>query len=920
MVRKSEAQRKGKTRLSAAIEAVANNPEEMLREHQASEQMDMAAEDWIGQSKQKYQNETSLYDDFVFYFRDIYRSSRPDSVVEGEDDPLQKIELSTDGVEELLCRFKGFLLFRLRRTPGHHGRDQITASTFKSWAVRLIDVSLRKLEMIDKGRGHLFSGWTKLGKEGLYSEIQGWVQSTVLEHNLSQVPPQRRFYGKTEAALCFKAIMDHADKPSNFPADLQKILYIQWLLNAGQRPGSALKSPGKDDFLRMRDITIKRDMQFIDGQADHRRWAWIVEMKIRNWKGYNDPTVPRDVQTIVCHATQVDQNLQFELATSLVPFMIFRDALSAVNSRGEQIPIRSVAEFLQTDQMLFVGVGDEPLFVTMAQGRGGLLLSPSSGSVPPLTTVSAAVFLGKVYSKAGLAAAGAYAFRYMKGDMIRIVHGRDAQGEALHHHAYGAGADVGYQNYSAGMQNTPVSRTMLEEFDETDRQRLIKAGFFQRRLWGDAMTSTIRALASAQAGPKHGDGPPKVGDEVQRALESDETYKSLGASIEEAIRIRKREQDACDADPDSTDKQLSLNAAIREVADLYRQRTALKTRVSADLTQKAVGRHREGLRKVAGGAYEEMQRAQEYLAGLDHTDQVTAQMLGTSTGLMRTMGASAELIAKIETALQASTDATGFDTDEGLQSKRNEPGPSRRASEGPSRSRSEVDVASLPGDASGSVDPTETAEPGAIDAEEELANGQSDLDEVQARRASIMLFYEGRLLAESRLTHVEDRWFDNGYCPFCPLEVAGLRESGKGSVLPVGGPFMKRKGDTWVRAPRSKETRKQVRRHLREAHGLIWAAIVAGGELPPFNTDVTSDDRWPTPEPEELAEIHALLDAPLHYTEEEIDEISAAFDWPLTCTDQEFAAAEEMLGGPVRRPTSPFDARVRVQHWTPYAP
>ncbi len=715
MVRKSEAQRKGKTRLAAAIEAAANNPEELLEEQQELERMNRAAEDWTSQSQREHQ---WLHDEFVEYFRVIYRSICPDGVVEGEDDPWQNIDFSTRGVDELLRRFKAFLGFKLRHTSESQGPARVTAATFKSWAVGLIIVSLRRLQLIDRERGRLFSEWTKLGQDGLYSKMQAWVQSTVREEKLARLPLKPRFYGRTEAALCFKAIMAHADSSSNFPADLQKILYIQWLLNAGQQSGSALKSSGKYNFLRMRNISIKRHLQFIDGQADHRRWGWNVEVEVQSWKGDNDLTVPRDVQNIVFQATEVDNNLQFELATSLVPLMIFRGALAAVDSRGEIIPIRSVAEFLQTDQMLFMGVGDEPLFVAMAQDEGGLQLKPSSGPVPPLTTESANIFLGEAFSQVGLAAAGAYAFRYMEGDM----------------------------------------------------------------------------------------------------------------------------------------------------------------------------------------------------ASLDHREQFAAQTLRASKGLMHSVGVGARLIAQIETTLQAPAGPTGRDIDEGQQSERNEPGPSRRASEGPgpSRNRSEVNMTGN--------DPDETTEPGPIDTDVELTDERSDMDEVQARRACIMLFYEGRLLAESRLTQVEDHWIDGGYCPFCPLELAGLCEPGSDSPVPVGGPFLKREGDTWLRAPRSKETRKQVRQHLRNKHGLIWAAIVAGGELPPFNTDVTSDDRWPTPEPEELAEIHALLDAPLHYTEEELEEISAAFDWPLTCTDEEFAAAEAMLGGPMQRPTSPFDARARVQRWIPYAP
>ncbi|SJX60040.1 uncharacterized protein SRS1_06417 [Sporisorium reilianum f. sp. reilianum] len=134
----------------------------------------------------------------------------------------------------------------------------------------------------------------------------------------------------------------------------------------------------------------------------------------------------------------------------------------------------------------------------------------------------------------------------------------------------------------------------------------------------------------------------------------------------------------------------------------------------------------------------------------------------------------------------------------------------------------------------------EPVEASSIDAEAEENDEGIAADVVQSHRASPTLADQGRLLADQRLVTVEEHWYESGYCPYCPLEVAGLCEPG--NDVPTGGPFLERQGNTWVRAPRSEAIRNEVRRHLRDKHAAVYATIVAGGELPPFNTDVTAFD------------------------------------------------------------------------------
>lgn len=253
------------------------------------------------------------------------------------------------------------------------------------------------------------------------------MQSTADSKSLRRRPPKKLFYGKWEASLCLHTIFAKAGSPNNFASNVQKALYIQWMLNHGERLGTVLKGSGKMQFLQLQDIVIKHETVTKWGQPPP--WSWIVEVQLSTWKGDIDLTVQTNIQTAVCHATRLRQNLQFEVATMLIPFLIFRKALAAVTSEGKKIAICSVSEFLVSNEMLFVSVSEEPLFVTMEWGFGGLMLD--SNPVLPLTTSSSAVALGKLYAEVSLAIPGAYTFQYKKGNMIKIIHGKTTQGEAL---------------------------------------------------------------------------------------------------------------------------------------------------------------------------------------------------------------------------------------------------------------------------------------------------------------------------------------------------------------------------------------------------------------------------------------------------------------------------------------------------------
>ena len=462
------------------------------------------------------------------------------------------------------------------------------AFTFKSWATGLVTVSLCQFKMINVSFGHLFLGWTSMGHNRLFSHLRSWVHSIIQTYDLRRLREKRHFYGKWEAALRLCVIFDKAVHPANFKLDLQKALYIQWCLNCGEWPGLALRG-GQDRFIWLQDITIRRVVGTTLEHGQH-MWAWDVYIDITTWKGDQTLGTTLDLQVAICKHSRVQQNLQFEVAMTLVPFLINRKALAAVTANGTHVPIESVHLFLALKESVFVGTGDAPLFVAMDQGFGGLKLNPdAAGQVALLTTASAAMALGKIFAKAGLGAYGAYAFCYMKGNMIKIIHGKTAQGKALHHCVYGQQADTRYFLYSSGMQNIPISRTMLEDVNPSKRDRLANASFFQRRLGSDAMAATLRSIASEEAGmdTQH-IGVTVSKDKVDKAVLEDKQTKACNAAIEAAVCICQNKRDAVTQDPTSADACDALCVADNKVAKLYRQQIILQMNIQSQLKAQAV--------------------------------------------------------------------------------------------------------------------------------------------------------------------------------------------------------------------------------------------------------------------------------------------------------------------------------------------
>ena len=445
-------------------------------------------------------------------------------------------------MDTLFSRISGFLSCLLDFSYLRNDNVHVTATTFAGWGHRLASIAIETLTRNEQQRtGHLASQWTTVGKDQLTHKLDLWMKSTAVKENLSQQGRERHAYGKPEAALCINSILEDCNSPMLVASAIQKVALIQWSINRGERPGDVLKGDDNEQgYLRTSDVTIRR---MIPGQdaPNESQWRWTVSIKMTDWKGARNPLLPKDVQQAICSPTSSPSNLQFELATTLVPLLIWRKLLVSVDAHGQEESIPSVQAFLSCEQTLFKGIGDDPLFVAMKGGwgseNGGLLLDQ------PLTTQSFFVLLGKIYAKVGLGDRGAYPFRFEKGDKMRILFGSEAQAATLHHDL----GQVGYRHYSSGMQNIPVSRAMIDETPE-EVAMLEAAGYYSRALSSHAMTAVLRSRASIEGDASSHEAISRFDIPIvnraalTRQIQDDEEIQRLDSSIEEkGLQIRQGE-------------------------------------------------------------------------------------------------------------------------------------------------------------------------------------------------------------------------------------------------------------------------------------------------------------------------------------------------------------------------------------------
>ncbi|CBQ68075.1 hypothetical protein sr11941 [Sporisorium reilianum SRZ2] len=822
MPRVSEIQRKGATRMARMLQS-AGNIETMLAETDANrERRTEAAQDWTDQEAASFQAQQRIRDDFITWFDKMYKPRMP--IESQPSDPWVDLTCDGTGVDELLHRFQGFLSFMLDKTPGRGEDQKVAADTFKRWSTNLVLVSLRQLQ-----------GWSDEGEGGISARLASWVNST------ANLEGHRRFhkptvaYGKFEASLCIGHILAHADSPPlRFAAELQKVSIIQWCLNTGERPGDCTlrERSGYQDFIKLRDVVIRRDL------SSSSTWSWYVEVSLHSFKGNRGATKVAHSQVATCEATKFSQNLQFEMATTLIPLLIWRKRLVSYDALGNATLISSVTDFLQSKQCIFRGLGDDPLFLAMT-GGGGSFKGAGLELGRPLTTNGLVRALRNCYTAVGLPGSGAYHFRFEKGDKIRILFGPQAQAEALHHRPEGR---VGYLHYSSGLQNLPVSRVMLEETDD-ERKKLEQAGYYRRKLSSHAMISVIRTLAAQKAGVKLVQ-PQVDAAELHEVFKADDEMQRLAREIARADEQVLQAEASYVANPTLASQEVVARTK-RVAQSLRRASTARKSHLSSGIRQKAEADYRRRLGEMAafsGGTVEGIRTAHSFL--LSH-DAIEAEKKRTNTNAHRQLDSTDVGCSRI-TAPTTQQRAVDIESDS-------------QTSEADEADSSSIDASECD-DSDCSVSDGEV-EAGKIDADDEVVDPdveRANLSRnVELSRAALMLHYEGRLNAAAQVELLQAVWLERGFCPLCSLVPLSTPAN------PGGGLHWTHADDgSWIVDTNLKRVGKKILLHFRTYHADEWSALCMGQPPALLNTEISPDSLQnldlPELDPDELAQANIL--------------------------------------------------------------
>lgn len=117
------------------------------------------------------------------------------------------------------------------------------------------------------------------------------------------------------------------------------------------------------------------------------RFVYDTEITIRSWRANDNPSIDRDVQTVTLQAVQFNQNLQFDVASHLVPWFIDRKELDEVDAFGHRRPVQSVEQFLASTGTTFKGRTDTPLFRQSKVVRGSVTWTEKAVEVAALSKV-----------------------------------------------------------------------------------------------------------------------------------------------------------------------------------------------------------------------------------------------------------------------------------------------------------------------------------------------------------------------------------------------------------------------------------------------------------------------------------------------------------------------------------------------------
>ncbi|KAK4701796.1 hypothetical protein P7C70_g4432, partial [Phenoliferia sp. Uapishka_3] len=537
-----------------------------------------------------------VMDSLVVFYQTLYPKSFPEKVSNAakvlmdehtardssvaqrvSEGPLPWLEVteSREGVEDLLHIVKAYLMVKLKTTSGRFGK-LVLVTTFDRWGQMVVSGIIDICQRTGNGAlKRILTGQRSDLSDGLYALLPRWIDSTSIQMKLPRTGGKPLFWGREEIMLMMQANWDMA-RVSDIAERAQDDLILKELFTTGDRPGSIglPKGATADTGLRVSHIRVEQQ----------KRFEYTFFLDAQHHKGNSDPTTLRYCQERQFPPFKNVQNLQFEFATTAVPFLVDRRALCYTAADGTTVVFETMEEFFACETFAMRGYGDEFLFRSRNAQNNGFLDTP-------ITSHQVGNHVTLMGERAGLPGAKAYNIRHGAGDKIQIALGSEAANRALHHGTHGKGRDVAFASYSEGLKNVPIARLLVGELEAEDigiRQKLETSRFYARRLGSRAVQRAVRGLGR---GASVNIDYSSLRDDYDKALDKDNKYQTLLAAVETALNGDVPAQEDVDSWSvyNANLKILRVEATARRVEVLAKIRNAHKSEVHAGWTKAGQG-------------------------------------------------------------------------------------------------------------------------------------------------------------------------------------------------------------------------------------------------------------------------------------------------------------------------------------------
>lgn len=453
-------------RLQAILEGSTLDDDELRRFYADFEESEQRGQDYSERDgfslSQMFTLERSLY---VFYDL-VWRRLNPSATACVWD----------TGTSKLISRpLTAYLAYRITKVVGRSSNGLVSAGTLRRWArdvLRLAGFYIRGPGSTDHNRNPCAVTGVLLDKsDSLYNLIYvQWCGATIIDLKLCRNQPKHEYWGPLEAKLIIrryeaKMIME----PRMSASLLQSKSVVQLQLATAARMGAI--SANRPNFASKRDShMVQSNFSFVQTKRHH--YSTIVHFE--HLKGFAGTLQNKAELRQTIPSVRKACNLTLELASTLIPLFVHRKALYALDTSGNEIVFEDIESFLKSESRHFYVLQDGKAFLRKHGKAHSITDEVLAGS-------HASKKIGEIGYEVWLPFARSHNFRRYDGDISRIAFGKEGQQGLLNH---GYSKDVGWSTYSKGVENYPLQRLVYNELGKefADLQtKLDQSGHTARR-------------------------------------------------------------------------------------------------------------------------------------------------------------------------------------------------------------------------------------------------------------------------------------------------------------------------------------------------------------------------------------------------------------------------------------------------------